>query len=94
LHVSKLRTITLPPGQKTSRLVAPFSFLANYRQISTFKKNPGYQFKGKKDGAIHLKSPVSDWKLFFLGRVWRQLCLLAAVLRVRSKNVADLAKSV
>jgi len=51
LHVSKLRTITLPPGQKTSRLVAPFSFLANYRQISTFKKKTlATNSKGKKRG--------------------------------------------
>jgi hypothetical protein len=32
--------------------------------------------------------------LIFLGRVWRQLCLLAAVWRVRSKTVTNLAKYV
>jgi hypothetical protein len=29
-----------------------------------------------------------DKNVLFLGRVWRQLCLLAAVLRVRSKTAA------
>jgi hypothetical protein len=44
LQVSKLRTITLPLGQKTSRLGALFSFLAKYRQISKGKKG-GFSFK-------------------------------------------------
>jgi hypothetical protein len=38
LHLSKLRTITRPLRQKTNRLAALFSFLANYRHISTFEK--------------------------------------------------------
>ncbi len=36
--ISKLRTISLPLGQKTTRLLAPFSFLVIYRSISTFKR--------------------------------------------------------
>jgi hypothetical protein len=88
LQVSKLRTITLPLGQKTSRLGALFSFLANYRRFLLLK-NPRYQFKGKKEGAFHLKPLISNWKLVFWGRVWRQLCLLAAVL-VRSNIVAKI----
>jgi hypothetical protein len=53
-------------------------------------KNPGYQFKGKKEGAFHLKALISNWKLVFWGRVWPQLCLLAAVLGVRSNIVAKI----
>ncbi len=89
LQVSKLPTVTLPLGQKTSRLGTLFSFLVNYRQISTFEK-PGYQFKGKKEGPFHLKPLISNWKLVFWGRVWRQLCLLAAVLGVHSNIVAKI----
>jgi hypothetical protein len=53
-------------------------------------KNPGYQFKGKKEGAFHLKPVISNWKLVFWGRVWLQLCLLAAVLGVCSNIVTKI----
>jgi len=53
-------------------------------------KNPGYQFKGKKEGAFHLKPFISNWKLGFWGTVWQQLCLLAAVLGVPSNIVAKI----
>jgi len=89
LQVSKLRTITLPLGQKTSRLGALFSFLANYQQISTFEK-PWLPIQREKKGAFHLKPLISNWKLVFWGRVWRQLCLLAAVLGVHSNIVAKI----
>jgi hypothetical protein len=91
LNVSKLQTISLPLGQKTSRLGAPFSFLF-WRIIARFLllKNPGYQFKGEEEGGFHLKPLISNWKLVFWGRVGLQLCLLAAVLGVCPNIVAKI----
>jgi len=89
LQVSKLRTITLPLGQKTSRLGALFSFLVSYRRFLLLK-NLRYQFKRKKEGPFHFKPLINNWKLIFWGRVWRQLCLLATILGIRSNIIAKI----
>jgi hypothetical protein len=54
-------------GRRPAGLYHRFLFWRIIARFLLLKKTPGYQFKGKKDGAIHLKSPVSDWKLFFWG---------------------------
>ncbi len=66
LNVSKLRTISLPLGQKTSRLVAPFSFLVNYRQISIFSK-PWLPIQREKRGGYSLEIIYKRLEIVFFG---------------------------
>jgi len=66
LNVSKLRTISPPLGQKTNRLVATFSFLANYRQISTFRK-PWLPVQRAKRGGFSFEIVYKRLEIVFFG---------------------------
>jgi hypothetical protein len=66
LQVSKLRTITLPLGQKTSRLGALFSFLGYYRQIFTFEK-PWLPIQREKRGGFSFKTSYKQLEIDLLG---------------------------
>jgi hypothetical protein len=66
LQVSKLPTITIPLGQNTSRLGALFSFLANYRQISTFEK-PWLPIQREKRGGFSFKTCYKQLEIGLLG---------------------------
>jgi hypothetical protein len=66
LNVSILLTISLPLGQQTSRLAAPFSFLANYRQISIFQK-PWLPIQREKRGGFSFEIAYKRLEFYFFG---------------------------